>query len=72
MLAYDHKKLFIHYLKQLKSLLKKLEQQDSQDLSLLDKRLNDDMFPLGTQVKITANFALRACCNSIGAQLNKL
>ena len=65
MLQCDHKALFIHYLNQLTCMVKKLEELE-QGSSLLNKRLQEDMFPLGVQVKITANFALRACCNITG------
>jgi uncharacterized protein len=54
------KNIFLHYLKQLLGLIDKVEAHACEDI--LSAALTDDMFPLATQVRIAANFSLRACC----------
>ncbi|NQZ30969.1 MAG: DUF1993 family protein [Oceanospirillaceae bacterium] len=61
-MAFNHIQIFIDYLEQLRGLLVKIEASVGADLSILDARLTDDMFPLFTQVAIAAGFSLRACC----------
>lgn len=60
---------FIYYLTQLQKLLEKIERLNNGDSQILNARLHDDMFALGVQVSITANFALRACCPLAGREL---
>jgi uncharacterized protein len=52
-------KIYIHYLEQLKSILKKAESFD-RDLSC--ERLYPDMFPLIQQAKTAISFTLRSSC----------
>ena len=57
---------FCLYLQKLLALVEKLEQHNSENGMLLSTRLTDDTLPLGVQIKIASNFALRACCNIAG------
>ncbi len=54
------KDIFLRYLKQLLTLTDKIEAHADEDI--LSAALSDDMFPLATQIRIAANFSLRACC----------
>lgn len=54
------KDIFLRYLKQLRTLIDKIEAHADKDI--LSAALSEDMFPLFTQVRIAANFSLRACC----------
>ncbi len=54
------KNIFLRYLKQLRTLVDKIEAHAREDI--LSAALSDDMFPLLTQARIAANFSLRACC----------
>ena len=68
MLLWDEKSVFLHYLQKLKHLIAIVEKHDSEKKDLLNARLVPDMFPLSTQLRITANFALRACCHVRGLE----
>ena len=61
------KNIFLRYLRQLRTLLDKIEAHGGENL--LSAALSDDMFPLATQVRIAANFSLRACCPLAGREL---
>lgn len=61
--------IFIYYLNQLQKLLEKIETFSKGDEHILAARLHEDMFPLGTQASIAANFSLRACCPLAGRAL---
>ncbi|MFG6177912.1 DUF1993 family protein [Halomonas sp. THAF12] len=54
--------LFVRYLERLSRLMGTIERHDTQGGGVLHASLAPDMFPLLTQARITANFALRACC----------
>lgn len=52
----------VHYLERLTALMEKIERHDTARHGILQASLAPDMFPLHTQARIAANFALRACC----------
>ena len=54
--------IFIHYLNQLKLIVKKIADHQQQNPALLSTSLHNDMFPLLAQIRTAANFALRTCC----------
>ncbi|NIB39925.1 DUF1993 domain-containing protein [Pseudomaricurvus alkylphenolicus] len=60
------KTVLLRYLGQLRLLLDTLERQGPQDI--LERRLTPEMFPLRTQVRICANFALRIWCPLTGGE----
>ena len=62
---------FCLYLEKLLALVEKLERHNSDGGILLGARLTDDTLPLGVQIKIASNFALRACCNIAGMRMPK-
>jgi len=67
-----YREIFINHLKLLYHFVEKVEVNSSNDSKLLNARLVDDMLPFNVQVKIAANFALRACCPLSGKQYKEL
>ena len=61
------KAIFLRYLKQLGTLIDKIEAHAGEEL--LSAALSDDMFPLLSQARIAANFSLRACCPLAGTEV---
>ena len=57
------KKLFTHYLQQLKEIVALLPEE------LLNQTLADDMFSLEMHAKIAANFSLRGYCSLLGVEV---
>lgn len=57
-----HIGIFTDYLSLLSALLETVAAHFDGDEAVLQARLGPDMFPLGVQVEIAANFALRSCC----------
>lgn len=54
--------LFIHYLHQLKLIVKKIAEHQHHNPALLYTSLHSDMLPLLAQIRTAANFSLRTCC----------
>ena len=54
--------IFIHYLNQLKRIVKKIADHQQQNPALLYASLHSDMLPLLAQIRTAANFSLRTCC----------
>lgn len=61
-----HIETFAKFLDNLLSILDKIETHVQGSSEVLHSRLYGDMFPLATQVEITASFALRSCCPIAG------
>lgn len=54
--------IFIHYLNQLKRIVKKIADHQQHNPALLYTSLHSDMLPLLAQIRTAANFSLRTCC----------
>lgn len=65
----DCKQVFVHYLTQLSRLIEKLQSLEGGERNLAAARLAEDMFALGVQAKVAANFALRGCCGLAGVAI---
>lgn len=59
-------KVFLHYLKQLKLLLQKVEKFEE---DITSNRLYPDMFPLLQQAKTAISFTLRCTCPLVGREI---
>ncbi|OZG74695.1 hypothetical protein BTA51_06855 [Hahella sp. CCB-MM4] len=68
-MAFIPSRVFIHYLEQLHRLLKNIENQCSDEASLLKTGLADSMFPLAQQARTTIGFSLRTCCPLAGLDI---
>jgi hypothetical protein len=63
------KNIFLQYLRQLSATISKIELHENGSTDILDARLSPDMLPFIAQVRIAANFSLRACCPLAGLEV---
>lgn len=63
------REIFLRYLKQLSRFIDRVEAHENGSPDILNARLSDGMFPFSVQVRVAANFSLRACCPLVNSKV---